>query len=144
MLPGGSFLRCHVKTVEYGYLYGLDSWGGRILYFIGRKLSDQPKVDAYHGFEYWVIGTHCHEDSPHRADIFLHDSFPNGESICCKYSGQYTLLEGLKERDLVSDSRQVVWDTQPCAVCLTLPPCCAVLLRVGAYRPVATSWCASL
>ena len=52
---------------------------GRIFYFIGCKMMAKPKVEASHGVESWVAGTHSRGYFPQRAEAFLHSSFSDGE-----------------------------------------------------------------
>ena len=40
-------------------------------------MSYQTKVDAYHGVEAWISGTHLQKYLPHGAEVFLHASLLN-------------------------------------------------------------------
>ena len=55
----------------------------------------KPKVEASHGVDSWFTITHSRKDFPHGAEVLLHIFFPNGESLCCEYSGSDPLRKYL-------------------------------------------------
>ena len=57
---------------------GSYSYGGRIFFCVGCKLSSQAKVDGAHTVESWVRAPHGCEDLSHGADVLLHASLVGG------------------------------------------------------------------
>ena len=61
--------------MEDGDGEGAYSFGGRIFFRVGCKLSSQAKVDGAYTVDSWVRGPHGREDLYHGAEVLLHTSF---------------------------------------------------------------------
>ena len=64
--------------MEDGDGEGVDYYGSRIFFHIGRKMLSSAKVDGAHVVESWVRGPHGRKDLSHGANLSFQALFVDG------------------------------------------------------------------